>query len=118
MLGILTIWFGNRGKEIMGGFPIFFMFVVVSDIKIKLDLVDDFKKWFSEANQVVSKFDGFVSRRLLETKDGQHRVLVEFESLEKFGKMHQSPEHEQLHSKASSFMESPPSPKFYNVVAS
>ena len=78
------------------------MFVVVSDIKIKPDLVEDFKKWFSEANQVVSKFDGFVSRRLLETKDGQHRVLVEFESLEKFGK----------------FMDSPPSPKFYNVVVS
>ena len=94
------------------------MFVVVSDIKIKPDAVEDFKKWFSEANQVVSKFDGFVSRRLLETKDGQHRVLVEFESLEKFGKMHQSPEHEQLHAKASSFMESPPMPKFYNVVAS
>jgi heme-degrading monooxygenase HmoA len=118
MLGILTILFGNRGKEIMGGLLTFFMFVVVSDIKIKSDLVDDFKKWFSEANQIVSKFDGFVSRRLLETKDGQHRVLVEFESLEKFGKMHQSPEHEQLHSKASSFMESPPSPKFYNVVVS
>ena len=61
------------------------MFVVVSDIKIKPGQVDDFKKWFSEANKVVSKFDGFVSRRLLETKDGQHRVLVEFESLEKFG---------------------------------
>ena len=63
------------------------MFVVVSDIKIKPEAVEDFKKWFSEANKVVSQFDGFVSRRLLETKDGQHRVLVEFESLEKFGKM-------------------------------
>jgi len=94
------------------------MFVVVSDIKVKPEEIENFKKWFSEANQVVSKFDGFISRRLLETKDGQHRVLVEFESLEKFGKMHQSPEHEQLHSKASSFMDSPPSPKFYNVVAS
>ena len=102
----------------MGGLGIFFMFVVVSDIKVKQDQVEDFKKWFSEANKVVSKFDGFVSRRLLETKDGQHRVLVEFESLEKFGKMHQSPEHEDLHSKASSFMETPPSPKFYNVVVS
>ncbi|MDH3278116.1 MAG: antibiotic biosynthesis monooxygenase [Nitrosopumilus sp.] len=94
------------------------MFIVISDIKIKPDLVADFKKWFSEANQVVSKFDGFVSRRLLETKEGHHRVLVEFESLEKFGKMHQSSEHEQLHSKAASFMDSPPSPKFYNVVVS
>ena len=94
------------------------MFVVVSDIKVKKEEVENFKKWFAEANQVVSKFDGFISRRLLETKDGQHRVLVEFESLDKFGKMHQSPEHEQLHTKASSFMEAPPMPKFYNVVVS
>lgn len=107
----------NLRKEIMWPISCFFMFVVVSDIKIKPESLEDFKAWFSEANKVVSKFDGFVSRRLLETKDGQHRVLVEFESLEKFGKMHQSPEHEQLHSKASSFMAEPPSPKFYNVVA-
>ena len=105
-------------KQLLEKFINFHMFVVVSDIKIKPDSVEDFKKWFAEANQVVSKFDGFISRRLLETRDGQHRVLVEFENLEKFGKMHQSPKHEQLHSKASSFMESPPSPKFYNVVAS
>jgi hypothetical protein len=26
------------------------MFVVVSDIKLKPESVDDFKKWFSEAN--------------------------------------------------------------------
>lgn len=93
------------------------MFVVLSDVKIRPESVADFKKWFSESNQVVSKFDGFVSRRLLETRDGHHRVLVEFENLEKFGKMHQSPEHEQLHTKAASFMIEPPSPKFYDVVA-
>ncbi len=93
------------------------MFVVVADVKIKPESLSDFKHWFSEANKVVSKFDGFVSRRLLETKDGQHRVLVEFESLEKFGKMHQSQEHEELHKKATSFMAESPSPKFYNVVA-
>ncbi len=31
------------------------MFVVVSDIKIKPEEVEEFKKWFSEANKVVSK---------------------------------------------------------------
>jgi len=93
------------------------MFVVISDIKIKKDSIEDFKKWFSEANKVVSKFDGFVSRRLLETKEGSHRVIVEFESLDKFGKMHQSPEHDKLHSQAASYMEIPPTPRFYNVVA-
>ena len=62
------------------------MFIVISDIQIKPDSVANFKKWFSESNKTVSKFDGFVNRRLLETKDGKHRVLVEFESLEKFSK--------------------------------
>ncbi len=91
------------------------MFVVISDIQIKPDSITDFKKWFSESNKTISKFDGFVNRRLLESKDGKHRVLVEFEDLEKFGKMHQSPEHEKLHSAAVSFMAKLPEPKFYNV---
>ena len=93
------------------------MFVVIADIQLKPESVDDFKSWFSESNQILSKFDGFASRRLLETKDGQHRILVEFESFEKFGKMHQSNEHEQLHSKAVTFMSKMPSPEFYNVVS-
>lgn len=93
------------------------MFVVISDIKIKPESVDDFKKWFTESNKTVSKFDGFVNRRLLETNDGKHRVIVEFENLEKFGKMHQSPEHEKLHSVATTYMEKLPEPKFFTVVA-
>jgi len=93
------------------------MFVVISDIQLKPDSVEDFKKWFSESNKTVSKFDGFINRRLLETKDGKHRVLVEFENLEKFGKMHQSPEHEKLHSMATNYMEKLPEPRFYNVVS-
>lgn len=93
------------------------MFVVVSDVEIKKESLDDFKKWFSEANKVVSKFDGYVSRRLLEAQDGTHRIIVEFESLDKFGKMHQSPEHEKIHQQAATYFAKPPMRKFYNVVA-
>ena len=92
------------------------MLVVIADVEIKPDSVDEFKKWFSEANQVVSKFDGFISRRLLETRDGKHKILVEFENMDKFSKMHQSKEHDVLHDKAISFMAKMPLPKFYNVV--
>ncbi|MGI0056613.1 MAG: hypothetical protein ACREAK_04475 [Nitrosarchaeum sp.] len=53
----------------------------------------------------------------METKDGKHRVLVEFENLEKFSKMHQSQEHEKLHSVAASYMEKLPEPKFYTVAS-
>lgn len=93
------------------------MFVVVSDIKLKKGSEDDFKKWFSEANQVVSKFDGFISRQLLESKDGSHRVLVRFDNFENFQKMHNAQEHTDLHAKAVTFMEGVPMPKFYNVIA-
>ncbi|MEC4848644.1 MAG: antibiotic biosynthesis monooxygenase [Nitrosarchaeum sp.] len=93
------------------------MFVVISDVQIKPESLDGFKNWFSESNKTVSKFDGFINRRLLETKNGKHRILVEFENLEKFSKMHQSPEHENLHSIAASYMEKLPEPKFYTVVS-
>lgn len=93
------------------------MFVVIADISIKPESLSDFKKWFSDANKIISKYDGFVSRRLLETRDGKHRVVVEFESLEKFSQMHKSKEHEQVHSQAIKYMDTLPDPKFYNVVA-
>lgn len=93
------------------------MFVVIADVTLKPDSVDDFKKWFAESNKTVSKFGGFISRRLLQSHDGKHRIIVEFDNKENFSAMHQSEEHSKLHSKAITFMESTPSPKFYTVVA-
>lgn len=93
------------------------MFVVIADIKLKNGLESDFKEWFSESNKVLSTLEGFVSRRLLESDDGTHKIIVEHKNKETFHKMHQSPEHEKLHQKAITFMASPPSPKFYNIVA-
>ena len=93
------------------------MFVVVADVTLKPDAIESFKEWFSESNKTVSKFPGFVSRRLLQSHDGGHRILVEFDTKENFSSMHQSEEHSKLHSKAVSFMETTPSPKFYQVVA-
>jgi heme-degrading monooxygenase HmoA len=42
------------------------VFVAISDIELKKESMPEFKKWFSESNTIVSKFDGFMSRRLLE----------------------------------------------------
>ena len=94
------------------------MFVVIADITLKPELVEDFKKWFSESNKTISKFSGFVSRRLLETKNGDHKIIVEFESQEDFEKMHKSEEHSKLHMQARTHMQTIPSPKFFNVVSS
>ena len=93
------------------------MLVVVVDIQLKKDKEDEFKKWVGESNKILSKFDGFIDRRLLQTRAGKHLLLVEFESLEKFEKMHQSQEHHQLQTKGHSMMETPPKPMFYDVVS-
>jgi len=93
------------------------MLVVVVEIQLKKDKEEEFKKWVGESNKVLSKFDGFVNRRLLQTRAGKHLLLVEFESLEKFEKMHQSQEHSQMQTKGHSMMEIPPKPMFYDVVS-
>ncbi len=93
------------------------MLVVVVEIQLKKDKEEEFKKWVGESNKVLSKFDGFVNRRLLQTRAGKHLLLVEFESLEKFEKMHQSQEHHQMQIKGHSMMEIPPKPMFYDVVS-
>ena len=94
------------------------MFIITADIKLKDELESDFKAWFSESNKVLSNLDGFVSRRLLKSPDGTHRILVEHQSKETFEKMHNSEEQAKLHATAVTFMEQPPMPKFYNVIAS
>ena len=93
------------------------MFVAVVEIELKKGTEDEFKKWIGESNKELSKFDGFVNRRLLQSRAGKHVILVEFESLEKFEKMHQSEEHHKMQSKGHSMMETPPKPMFYNVVS-
>ncbi|MGI0073298.1 MAG: antibiotic biosynthesis monooxygenase family protein [Nitrosotalea sp.] len=93
------------------------VFVVVVEIQLKKGMEEEFKKWVGESNKDLSKFDGFINRRLLQSHAGKHLILVEFESLEKFEKMHQTQEHHQIQSKGHSMMEIPPKPMFYNVVS-
>jgi len=93
------------------------MFVVTAEIQIKKESEDEFKNWIKESNAELSKFDGFVRRRLLETHDGKHIILVEFETKEKFETMHKSPEHARIHSQGHSFMAGLPKPTFYEVIS-
>ena len=93
------------------------MFVAMVDIVLKEEKKDDFKTWITESNQILSKFDGFISRRLLEGEDGTNRILVEFENIELFRIINKSPEHTNLHSELSDFMLSSPKPQFYQIIA-
>ena len=93
------------------------MFVAIVDVSLKEEKIPEFKTWITETNNVLSKFNGFVSRRLLEGEDGSKRIMVEFENIDLFRKMHQSPEHQNFHNELGPFMEKPPQRQFYHVVA-
>ncbi len=93
------------------------MFVAIVDVSLKEEKISEFKTWITESNKTLSKFDGFVSRRLLEGEDGSKRIMVEFKNIELFRKMHQSPEHQNFHNELGIFMEKPPQRQFYHVVA-
>ncbi|MFZ1076413.1 MAG: antibiotic biosynthesis monooxygenase [Nitrosotalea sp.] len=93
------------------------MFVVVAEIQLKNGMDEEFKKWINESNKDLAKFDGFINRRLLATRTGKHTILIEFESQEKFEKMHQTQEHSRIQAKGHSYMETAPRPIFYEVVA-
>ena len=93
------------------------MFVVTAEIQIRKGSEDEFKNWIQESNKELSKFDGFVRRRLLESLNGKHIILVEFETKEKFETMHKTQEHLRIQSKGHSYLESPPKPTFYHVVS-
>ena len=93
------------------------MLVAIVDVSLKEEKIPEFKTWITETNNVLSKFDGFVSRRLLEGEDGSKRIMVEFKNIDLFRKMYQSPEHQNFHNELGTFMEKPPQRQFYHVVA-
>ena len=93
------------------------MFIAIVDVSLKEEKISEFKAWVTESNIILSKFDGFISRRLLEGEDGSKRIMVEFTNIELFRKMHQSPEHNALHNELESYMQNSPKRQFYHVVA-
>lgn len=90
---------------------------MMADIQLKSGVESEFKQWFSEVNQVLSKFDGFVSRRLLQSGDGSYRILVEHQSKETFVKMHNSPEHEKIAQRLPEFFAAEPQRKSFTIAA-
>ena len=54
---------------------------MMADIQLRDGIEDDFKEWFSESNRILSKFPGFISRRLLQSSNNNsYRVIVEHET--------------------------------------
>ena len=94
------------------------MFVVMADVQIKESMESEFEKWFSESNRILSKTDGFVSRRLLRSTDGSYRILLHHQSKDTFEKMIDNEEHKNLNAIAVTFMVEPPIRILYDVLAS
>jgi heme-degrading monooxygenase HmoA len=77
---------------------------------------EEFREWFEWSNGVYASFAGFISRRLLRSKEGAYVGLVEHESEETFMAMHLSPERQKSWEKVESLLQGSPVPTFYSVI--
>lgn len=93
------------------------MYIALIDIELKDNKESEFKTWITESNRVLSKFPGFVSRRLVKSDSGKHGLVVEFTDKESHEKIHQTKEHAEIHKQLMSFLAKPPSPNFYHVIS-
>ncbi len=59
----------------------------------------EFKYWFKESNAVFSKFDGYVSRTLLQSSNGQFAGIVQHRNKDTFMKMESSKERNEMRTK-------------------
>lgn len=84
--------------------------------KIKEGKDAEFRKWFAESNKVYAKFDGFISRRLLISEDGNYAAIVEHRSKDTFMKMHKSKERDEIFAKIRPLIAGSPTPSFYEVL--
>ena len=76
-----------------------------------------FEEWFAWSNQQFSKFEGFISRKLLKPLEGgNYAGVAEFESQAAFQAMHDSPMHAEAGKRVRPLFDGPPTPSFYEVV--
>ncbi len=94
------------------------MFVnIIQFPSIKKGKDKEFREWFDRSNRVYARFDGFISRRLLEpTEEGKYVGLVEHESEETFMEMHLSPERKKAWDEVRPLLDGSPAPAFYEVI--
>ncbi len=92
------------------------MFVNIASFYVKKGKEQEFKDWFKQSNAVFSKFDGFISRRLLVSENGSFVGIVEHKSKDTFRKMEASKERNEMRSKVLPIFEAEPKYNFYEVV--
>jgi antibiotic biosynthesis monooxygenase (ABM) superfamily enzyme len=93
------------------------VYIALIDIELKENTEDEFKAWITESNKTLSKFPGFVSRRLVKSDSGKHGLVVEFADKESHAKLHQTKEHDEIRKQLMGFLKKSPSPNFYHVIS-
>ncbi len=93
------------------------MFInIVEYPPIKKEKEQEFREWFRGSSAVFSKFEGFVSRKLLVSDTGAYAAIVEHQSKDTFMKMRNSREHAAIHAKGIALMDGEAKPSFYTLV--
>lgn len=78
----------------------------------------EFREWFAWSNQEYAKHKGFISRRLLQPRQGgNYAAIVEHESYETFMAMHTSPTQAVVGQRVKPLFDGNPTPEFYEVVS-
>jgi len=77
----------------------------------------EFQKWFTWSNGKYAQHEGFISRRLLTSREGGNYVaVVEHESYETFMVMHTSPIQAKALERVKPLLDGSPNPQFYEVI--
>ncbi len=91
--------------------------IIISFPPIKEGKQTEFEEWFAWSNQQFSKFEGFISRKLLKPLEGgNYAAVAEFESQAAFQAMHDSSMHADAGRRVRPLFDGQPTPKFYEVV--
>lgn len=93
------------------------MYVAIIDMPLKDGMEEEFGRWISETNRILSKQPGFINRRLGKSDDGKYVIIAEFDNMEAHHKIHQTPEHHQIQTQLMNFIKQGPSRKFYNIIS-
>lgn len=94
------------------------MFVnIIQFPPIKTGKDDEFRQWFIDSNAEYAKHKGFISRRLLKSRQsGKYVGLVEHETYETFMTMHKSPTQAELRKRSLDLFDGDPTPDFLDMV--
>ncbi|KAF6242512.1 antibiotic biosynthesis monooxygenase [Nitrosopumilus sp. b1] len=96
------------------------MFVGIIEFpKIKQGKNNDFLKWFEWSNSEFAKFDGFISRKLLQPMGNSQKytIILELKDESTHREIHQSPVHQKMFSRLVELIDCIPNKSFFELAS-